>query len=385
MWEANELYKLRKRPDGCIQVSFVFEKNRWISTKTKDEEQAKKFALKKIIERNPRSVNDITLNEWAKDFFTDKDPRGYVSSQKFLGYNIKNSTYERNQSALNNYILPAFGGKKLKEIYSSDVEKWLSRLTSKKKGTVLSTGARIAVRQTFSIVMQEAVREELIEKNPIDNVRKPKNITKEKDIFSDADIEKMFPEDLAAVVDVWGSVQFALLMSVMLDTGFRVGEAMSLGADKFYENSKGVYTSEQIDMLTGKPDRIKTAEKGAKDRVGFLSDRSIALTKLLPPENRTGRWFFLYNEKRYIPYTTIHFRLKKTCIDMGVKPRGLGCHTFRHTFMSRAEMGANHEELLRLMGHRSFRAEYFHPDPEKVLDSMYYLREKIVEKTTAQP
>lgn len=70
-------YRFTKRKNKpYYEVTYEHIPNRWFSTGSDTLAGAVQFAEKKMKEVTGQT-EDITLYEFAKDFFTEKDPRGF--------------------------------------------------------------------------------------------------------------------------------------------------------------------------------------------------------------------------------------------------------------------------------------------------------------------
>lgn len=366
-WKNGEMFKLKKQKDRCWQACFSWEKYRWVSTREHDEDKAREWCENVVMRegRVPGKGRNILLGQFASGFFSPADPMGYRRRRARLGKDNDEHSYAQRQGWLDNYIMPRFADVALADIGIVMVEDWYVGLESVSKGTLLSSGTRIHVLKTLSMILDEAVRLSLIPFNPCDKVDLIRISHKEKKIFTDDQLHVLFPPSPVEMIAVWGDVQTALFFSIAIDTGWRAGEIMALCSDAYYPEVGGVYSTRNVNTAIGLlKDTVKTARSGGyKWRPGFLSERSVRLIDTLPENVRKG-YFFAHggDPSRLFSYDTLLRRLKGTLRDVaGMEDwNDYAIHNFRHTFMTRIRSTIDEPTMLKLMGHTRYRSEYDH-------------------------
>lgn len=386
MWEQDELFKLRKRPGRCIQAAFFWDRTKWVSTHTENEDNAREWCRQYIIRTahgdSLGNEEKVTLKQFAEDFFR-KDSRGFVKRQERFGRLAGDATYNARQSNLDRYILPRFGSYKLEDIRPVEIEDWYVSLKQYKTGELLSSGSRKFIYDTFSIVMGEALRLGLIKSNPLDSVESIKVSYKKKPFFTETMLKKMFPRNVDSLIEIWGSAQYALYYSVAIDTGFRASEIQGLGNDCYDEKTHGVFTTRAVSARTNTiVESVKTSGRGYSYRVGFLSDRSVELLARIPEHCRNNYWFQTKEwggAYYFIRYSVFGKHLCSVLRKLGFeKPEKYTMHVFRVTFMTRNENSISQDRMLELMGHTRYREVYSRPTASSVLNSLSDLRKSVV-------
>lgn len=371
-WRNGELFKLKKQDGRCWQASFAWEKSRWISTKELDRDRAVEWCESYVIRqgrsngtRPDGSGEKVLFGQFASGFFSKADPVGYRKRRTALGRSVDERQYGQRQGWLDNYIMPRFRNVALVDISVVMVEDWYINIESVRTGALLCSGSRVAVLKTLGIILDEAVRLQMLAYNPCDKVELIRVTARERRTFSQEQLEVMFPKSPLACIGVWGDVQTALYFSIAIDTGWRAGEVMALSSRNWYPEEHGIYSTMQVDTSDGKvKDCVKTAHSGGyRYRIGFLSERSARLMEMLPERNRLG-FFFSYGGRQsgFISYDTMLRRLKNVMREV-VKAEDWNLYTihcFRHTFMTRLVSVVDERTMLKLMGHTSYRKEYDH-------------------------
>ena len=127
------------------------------------------------------------------------------------------------KNALNTHIYPKFGDKKLSEITTEQLKAFILE----KQQSDLSQSSLTAIYITLGQIFKSAYDDEMISRNPMDRVKKPKkNKTDSKDkeveAFSVAEIQSIM-ENLTHEPMMWQA-----FVNLLIDTGMRKGEACGL-------------------------------------------------------------------------------------------------------------------------------------------------------------
>ena len=116
---------------------------------------------------------------------------------------------------LNKHVLPFFGKRKIDSIKPSELSLWQNNLLEK-----LSSKSVINIRIIFNGIFEDALRDEIIQKNPFSIVKAPKNVAIKENIpFSKDEIFKI----LDASPD-----KIKLFFAIGFFTGMRTGEITAL-------------------------------------------------------------------------------------------------------------------------------------------------------------
>lgn len=103
-------------------------------------------------------TDELTVEQWAKVF---------LQSGKSTW---KGKTYRNYRGALKNHIVPAFRTRKLATLRPYEIQQWLQELLERP----LSISTVLTIRRIFEVILSEAVRNGLIDKNPVRLARPPK-------------------------------------------------------------------------------------------------------------------------------------------------------------------------------------------------------------------
>ena len=143
------------------------------------------------------------------------------------------STYSSNEGLINNYILPYLGDMKLKDITSRVLEKYYQQLvdmkpvvnplTGKSSRETVGTGTVRCVHKLLRCCFGQAVRWELIEKNPAINAMVPKHKKQERAIWT--------AEILFQATELCKDKRLKLSINLAFACSLRMGELLGLTWD----------------------------------------------------------------------------------------------------------------------------------------------------------
>jgi integrase len=140
------------------------------------------------------------LDEWLEDMRDTVSHKTWVTREGFV----------------RNHISPAIGTKKLSTLTADDA----SRLYKRKLAEGLATSSVKRIHELLSQALQEAVRHKHIHSNPLDNVKPPKQHTREMDVLT--------PEQVRRLLDTVRGNRWECVYVLGAVCGLRVGEALAL-------------------------------------------------------------------------------------------------------------------------------------------------------------
>ena len=143
------------------------------------------------------------------------------------------STYASNEGLINNYILPYLGDMKVKDITSRVLEKYYQQLvdmkpvpnplTGKSSRETVGTGTVRCVHKLLRCCFGQAVRWEIIEKNPAINAMVPKHKKQEREIWT--------AETLFQATELCKDKRLKLSINLAFACSLRMGELLGLTWD----------------------------------------------------------------------------------------------------------------------------------------------------------
>lgn len=129
---------------------------------------------------------------------------------------MSNQTLKVYHYNLKNHILPALGSIKLADVTTQTVQLFINRLV--KSGLSAATVKKIY--HMINNIMRTAVEDELINKNPVEKVRKPSVKRKEVEVWT--------PEQMSLFLDHTRNSRYYIAFWLAISFGLRQGEILGL-------------------------------------------------------------------------------------------------------------------------------------------------------------
>lgn len=310
--------------------------------------------------REPKKILfDDYANYWLKEFKWNKiEPTSYTRLYR---------TYE---CRIKNYL----GNKKIGEITTKDIQSLIDMYANPPSGKIKALSLS-GLKRVFDFIrpcLNNAVREELIYKNPCDGVLIPKESCIEVDTkvqfsLSDSEISEFRKEALKRYKTTGEYCsRDAFILLFMINTGLRVGEALALQWKDIDFSTNLLYVNKTIqsnianfDGEHGKNTTYNRLKESTKTEAG------VRVIKL----NENALWYINelkeYDKRKRIVSnnicctkegTLVTSRNLQRSLDRIVKRTGIEkrvtLHTLRHTFGSTLlRRGVNIAVVSKIMGH----------------------------------
>jgi integrase len=326
--KTNKLYRKTIRING-ERISRYFSRktdaDRWYHEQRRRKELVQS-GVELLIESPP--LNEFA-NSWLKTRLTNGQPL---------------SSYNQEATRIQNYVLPAFGSRKLSEIQSSEWEQFLDGLISKHQ---LAPATRNRVRAMLSKMYNDALRKSLVNKNPILHLPKLKESMKTWDYWATS---KEFGSYLNAAKNE--SYVHYLYASLALNSGARVGEILALELRDVDLAKRRIRIWRILESATNK---VQVRTKGFNERWLGINDALMDAFLFFKKESRflaaNTPLVHKSNGERF-DHRSIQRAHAQLCKKAKVKE--LRIHDLRHTFASHYIMnGGSLSELQGLLGHSS--------------------------------
>ena len=383
-------YRFIRRKSRPIEVIFRHIPGKRFSSGTYDMTEAVLFAEAFMENEGFARTSIPLLSAFAKDFFIRSDSGCIKARLDSFGKSREDIWYKENQQRLERYIIPRFGSYKIDSIMAPAIESWIAGLQGIKKEK-LSGNYRRKILDTFSYVMDDAVRHGYISDNPLDKVTP---ITERQVIERRAltiyEQKRLFPTSADERIIIWGSVMWATYFSFLYDTGFRPGEISGLRVCDIYTtpNGYGIYTTHSLDNRTHKPkERVKTTGKGMERRVGLLSDISGELAnRLIDSDSLTDEdWLFLMDRQdaeSWMRLESANKHMKAVLMSQGISTENVTQYSLRHTYATYRKGNMDDATLALSMGHSggTIRDDYDHRTASILLAQLEKSRDDIFRK-----
>jgi len=300
----------------------------------------------------------MTLADFATGFYDEGS--AWIKRQRGKKRSISQEVARSRAGHLENYILPQWGKKALRDIDAVSIEDWLMSLD-------LSNQSRNHIWYSLRVILKEAARARLIEGVP--PVEPMGTDSKETDVLTPTEYMALFPRELDELRRIWGGLFYGAAFMTLASTGIRPGELRALQWRHYFGSV--LWIEQAFKDMSGLglpkggyarpvavPGRTEGVLNAWREESLFTEDDALIFYGVGPDKP-------LYRKKLNTAMAEALTRAKIEPKGRELTPRG-----FRHFYntMVRRKMPA---DALRLMvGHRDSRLtdRYDHPDQEALLD-----------------
>ncbi len=201
---------------GKLWITFYHQSKRYRrSLKLDDTKANRKLAETKLI---PEIVHQLNQDEFLKNTNVNKVPT--VDAFMQISFEI-HEAYRRALSQKDykyiykRHIKPTFGNRKIDEIKPSEIATWQSKIMK-----TLSTKSLTMIRAVFNVMFNDALADELITRNPMSLIKKPKNVS----------VNEILPFKIDEIFTILDAIpqKMRAVFAIGFFTGMRTGELTAL-------------------------------------------------------------------------------------------------------------------------------------------------------------
>lgn len=204
---------------GKLWITFYHQSKRYRrSLKLDDTKANRKLAETKLI---PEIIHQLNQDEFLQNNNVKKVP----TVDEFMQVSFEmHEVYRRSLSQKNHkyiyerHIKPKFGNRKIDEIKPSEIATWQAKLLR-----TLSTKSLFMIRAVFNVLFNDALADEIITRNPLKLVKKPKNVS----------VNEILPFKQDEIFHILKNIQEKMraVFAIGFFTGMRTGEILALKWD----------------------------------------------------------------------------------------------------------------------------------------------------------
>jgi len=319
--------------------------------------QGRLFTNRLQVRRYPQTALDNVLER-----LRDQEVPGKEYLENYMRHkwrlNHKGKTLESSLTSLL-FFLSFYGrsGKPFEKIERSDIEAFLEH--EQDRGMHISTvRLRLAcLIAFFHYLMEQDILPASLLKKSI-RLKLPETLPR-----------AIYPKDVKKLLSVIDTIRDRALILLLLRTGIRIGEALSL-------------TLNDID-LKDKKILLHQGEKNSMGRVVYLSnDAYFALKRWLAERNKKREVIFYEQGSQAMCYSTARSLFVKYLRKAHLDQKGYTVHCLRHTFASELlNAGMRLEVLQQLLGHQDIEVTRRYARlTDKTREEEYFRAMAIIEK-----
>lgn len=217
-----EPFTLLKRGKYWYYRVYVGTVRKTRSTGQTTKAGAMEYVLAKLSEHT-QGMKDldksVTFKEYAKDFWTP-GKSDFIRFKEKLGKHYSPRYLANAARAMRNHIIPVFGDKKLNGIRAVDVQNWVFVLSD----SGLSPKTANNVLSVLHLMLDEAVRLEIIKGNPCEKVKRLSGKSRERGRLTFNEAKKLFSS-----LDYWDGDKMRYTANLLAAvTGMRSREVAAL-------------------------------------------------------------------------------------------------------------------------------------------------------------
>lgn len=258
----------------------------------------------------PQKKDKTLFHTYVTDFW-NYDKSAYIQGILKRGGSFSRTVADWRESITRRFILPYFCNMHLSSITPQDMKN-LSNSSANKCLTALN------------LILKQAVKDDLLETNPCENVKPLKENPKEKGILTIEEAKKLMNPNTMDLY--WDNKKYYVANLLAMTTGLRHGEITALHREDLFPDH--LVITHSYDRTYGIKDT-----KTHKTREVIIHPKIYALLLSIAPEN--GFLFSLKDGSKPISPKMFGMALKKALMRIGlteeeIKERNVTFHSWRH-------------------------------------------------------
>ena len=277
--------------------------------------------------RSPETVNDLVAHYKQHELTLDRKAFATVDAHTVY---------------IKNYVTPKWGSRKLSEVKTVAVEKWLESLP-------LAPASQTKIRNIMSAIFSHGIRHEWITFNPISKVRCSAMRLREPDVLTPAEFQALLLEL---------SLREQVMVMLAGTTGLRRSELFALRwSDVNFQVMEVAVTRS---CVRGRFGKVKTVASGKPVPLHKLVYDMLLSWRLVTVYGGEGDFLFpserLNGTKPLTPDMVLRKIIRPALVRAGVKDKVIGWHSFRHSLATNLRsLGVDVKVAQELLRHANSR------------------------------
>ena len=220
--------------NGKLWITFYHQSTRYRRTLGLDDNRTnRKLATNKLIPEITYKLNSGKFFETDKSKIPTVDEYAKISFELHSKTRKATTTYDY-ETSLRLHISPTFGNKRLNIIKPSDIQLWQNRLLDTLKPRRVRN-----IRATFNTIFEDAMRDEIIDKNPISRVKTPR--------LDKIEVKSFSLEEMKLIIAT-AKGEMKAFTALGFFTGLRSGEMIGLRWEDVDFTKKEIHIKRTIKM-----------------------------------------------------------------------------------------------------------------------------------------
>ena len=335
---------MRKRADGTLEKRFTLDGKRYsVYGKTSKEITEKEQELRKKIAAGMYKDNrNITLDEYFEEWLREKRNR------------TKSSTLRIYTSHYKTHISTMLGKRKIQQIERREILNLQRKLSEEISNTTANN-----LMRTLKTILNDAIKDEIITKNPASNIAELKEQKKASETYHRALTEE---EQKAFMKEIANDYYYEFI-ALLLCSGMRSGEAAALCWNDIDYKNNVIHITKTLTILENSQAVIGNSPKSEAGRrdipltdtmKNILARQKAKLGNIVPMGNNN---VFVAVYGGLVLNKTINKAISKALKRLdnkGVHIEHFTAHALRDTFATRfIEQGGQPQTLKTILGHTS--------------------------------
>lgn len=340
-----------RKADGRLNRKSVYGNTR------KEVKEKMTKAISQVQDNTYINSSDITIEQLGQE----------IIDRKFETNNITEATYGRLLGTFNHIKESNISKLKIQKVTPSQLQEFINSKTH------LANSYIDKIFELLGSIFKEAINRDIIYKNPLNRVLKPKSDKLDKKV------EAFTIDEQKAFIKCLADEKYKDIYIIALYTGMRVGEILALTLDDIdLENNiidinKTLSKSKEGKTILGRTTKTYNSKRQIPITFLFRDNLIHAMDNLTPNKNKL---LFVHSDGSLITPSAINISFKKICkyagIGLTTRPKKrkrngkqeeitintstCNTHMLRHTFATRCiEAGMSAPVLQKLLGHKDIQ------------------------------